>query len=105
MVSKGRLLIVCFVAGALLVSVSAAPVAGQEKGAHAKIPVEVLMTESFYRALKNEGGKTYTTSKSEDYLRRIAVSARFMVETNLEVIKQQARIIELLEDLRDKPAR
>lgn len=60
-----------------------------------KITIE--LTEDFYRALRNEGTKTYTTNRQDDYLRQIAVSTRFMVETNLRIIEQQAQMIELLE--------
>lgn len=59
--------------------------------------VEVHLTESFYRALRQEGDATYTTKAADEYLRQIAVSTKFMVETNLRIIRQQARIIELLE--------
>lgn len=60
--------------------------------------IEVELTESFYRALRAEGThKTYRTDASEEYLRQIAVSSRFTVESNLKIIKQQDRIIELLE--------
>lgn len=64
--------------------------------------IEVELTESFYRALSSEGGKTYSTSKSEEYLRQIAVSSRFTVESNLKILKQQERIIELLEGIKKK---
>lgn len=65
--------------------------------------IEVELTESFYRALRAEGAnKTYRTDTSEEYLRQIAVSSRFTVESNLKIIKQQERIIELLETLQKK---
>ena len=65
--------------------------------------IEVALTESFYRALRAEGAnKTYRTDTSEEYLRQIAVSSRFAVESNLKIIKQQERIIELLEALQKK---
>jgi hypothetical protein len=64
--------------------------------------IEVELTESFYRALKADGMKTYSTNKSEEYLRQIAVSSRFAVESNLKIIKQQARIIELLEAIKSQ---
>lgn len=60
-----------------------------------KITIE--LTEEFYRALRNETAKTYTTHRQDDYLRQIAVSTKFMVETNLRIIEQQARMVELLE--------
>ena len=60
-----------------------------------KITIE--LTEEFYRALRNEGSRTYSTERQDEYLRQIAVSTKFMVETNLRIIEQQARMIELLE--------
>jgi hypothetical protein len=60
-----------------------------------KIVIE--LTEDYYRALRNEADKTYTTERQDEYLRQIAVSTKFMVETNLRIIEQQARVIELLE--------
>jgi len=64
--------------------------------------IEVDLSESFYRALRDEGSTTYSTNKSEDYLRQIAVSSRFAVESNLRIIKQQERIIELLEAIKNR---
>lgn len=74
----------------------AAMLAAEDKAAF----VEVELTESFYKALRAESTKTYSTNKSEEYLRQIAVSARFAVETNLRILKQQARMIELLEAIK-----
>ncbi len=62
--------------------------------------IEVELTESFYKALSADDTKTYSTDKSEEYLRQIAVSARFAVESNLKLLKQQERMIELLEAIR-----
>lgn len=63
------------------------------------------LTEDFYRALQEEsreGTRTYGTDRSDEYLREIAVSAKFMVETNLHILKQQETIIRLLEALNSK---
>ena len=79
----------------LLVSMGGWAAAADEPGTR----IEVELTESFYRALRAEGNKTYSTDKSEEYLRQIAVSARYAVESNLEIVRQQERIIELLEKL------
>ena len=59
--------------------------------------IELQLTEDFYRALRTDGAKTYATDQSDEYLRQIAVSTRFMVETNLRLLRQQERIIQLLE--------
>ncbi|RLB36955.1 MAG: hypothetical protein DRH12_15015 [Deltaproteobacteria bacterium] len=58
--------------------------------------------KEFYEALKAEGGvqsKTYSNDMNQEYLRQIAVSTRFMVETNFRIIRNQERIIQLLETL------
>jgi hypothetical protein len=70
-----------------------------------KIRTELQLTEDFYHALRSEGSKTYATGSSDEYLRQIAVSTRFMVETNLRLLQQQKRIIQLLEDLKAQPAK
>lgn len=72
--------------------------AGAESGSKdQRHRITIELTEDFYRALRNEGTKTYTTNRQDDYLRQIAVSTKFMVETNLRIIEQQAQMIELLE--------
>lgn len=68
-----------------------------------KRKISIELTEEFYRALRNEDTRTYTTEKKDEYLRQIAVSTKFMVETNLRIIEQQARMIELLEKNSVKP--
>lgn len=66
-------------------------------GGRPKTRIELQLSEDFYRALRAEGAKSYDTGQSDEYLRQIAVSARFIVETNLKLIQQQERMIELLE--------
>ncbi len=61
--------------------------------------VYIELDKAFYQALKSETNKTYTTDKSDEYLRQIAVSTRYMVESNLQILKQQERIITLLEKM------
>jgi hypothetical protein len=70
-----------------------------------KTKIELQLTEDFYRALRSEDTKTYSTGASDEYLRQIAVSTRFMVETNLQLLQQQKRIIQLLEALQTQPAK
>jgi len=79
----------------------------EASGEKAKFPdggfrpgVYLHMTRDFYEALKQEGqvGTTvYSNQMSTEYLRQIAISARFMVESNFQILKQQERIIELLQ--------
>lgn len=62
------------------------------------------LSETFYRALETSatgGEKVYGTDMADEYLRQIAVSTRFMVETNLQLLRQQERIIQLLETRRE----
>lgn len=79
--------------------------AAESSGNRWKIKTELQLTEDFYHALRSEGAKTYSTDSSDEYLRQIAVSTRFMVETNLKILQQQKRIIQLLEALQKQPAK
>jgi hypothetical protein len=74
---------------------------GQDTDDRAQIPegVYIKLTKDFYDALINEnsrGTKVYTNNPSQEYLKQIAISARFLVETNLQILKQQEKILELL---------
>ena len=84
---------------------AAAGRADETPGQRWKPRTELQLTEDFYQALRSEGTKTYATGASDEYLRQIAVSTRFMVETNLQLLQQQKRIIQLLEDLKARPAK
>jgi hypothetical protein len=66
--------------------------------------IYIELTEDFYRALKEDAGDTrrYSNQVSESHLRRIEISTRFMVETNLQILRQQEKIIQLLEEIRSK---
>jgi hypothetical protein len=89
---------------ALIVMGPACP-AAETAGDHSSTKTVLQLTEDFYRTLRFEGTKTYATGSSDEYLRQIAVSARFMVETNLQLLQQQKRIIQLLEALQIQPAK
>ena len=90
----------CLMGAAVLVMVSATwAIAGDNPPSRI---IEVELTESFYEALRDEGNRKYSTNQSEEYLRQIAVSARYAVESNLKIIKQQEHIIELLARLNQK---
>ncbi len=63
------------------------------------------LTRDFYEALRNEGDRpatVYTNDPAAVHLREIAVSTRFMVQTNLEILKQQEIMIQLLRRLIEK---
>jgi len=93
-------------AGAVFFSVVCMPVllSAQDGGNTYQIPegVYIKLTKDFYEALKkggSGGAKVYTNNPSDEYLKQIAVSAKFMVETNLEILKQQERMNQLLDSL------
>jgi len=86
--------------------------------AHAKRPdhprpyplfgIFLEMNEDFYRALDEEttsGSTTLTTNKSDILLNKIAITGRYAVETNIQILQQQERIIQLLEAIRDNTAK
>ena len=73
--------------------------AAEPAGGPPKTKIELQLTEDFYRALRAEGTRTYTTDQADEYLRQIAVATRFIVETNLQLMQRQDRIISLLEAL------
>ena len=70
--------------------------------------VYIKLTKEFYDALKDHnsaGAKVYTNDSSTEYLRQIAISNRFLVKTNIEILKQQEQMIELLQSLQAKKKR
>jgi hypothetical protein len=81
-------------------------IAQDQKPAPPPAGIYIELTEDFYRALNQahtqDSGRLTTSPLSDEYLRQIAVSAKFMVETNLQLLRQQERVLQLLEDIRDK---
>ena len=78
-----------------------------QEEANRRIPkgLYIELNKEFYEALKEEGtggSKVYSNNPSQEYLRQIAISSRFIVETNLQIIKQQESMIELLQTLLEK---
>ena len=76
----------------------------QDSGSNFNVPkgVYIDLTRDFYEALRDEGHggeKLYDNDPSTEYLREISISSRFMVETNLQILKQQERILQLLQSL------
>lgn len=102
-------LIVSSVVLAGLMLVWAMPNDAQESssgGSRHGIPegVFINLTKDFYRELdKPESGeRVYGNNRADEYLRQIAVSTKYMVETNLRIINQQEKMIELLEAIKKK---
>ena len=80
---------------------------GEDGGKRYHIPdgVYIGLTKDFYEALKNErseGSMVYSNDLSTEYLKQISISARFMVETNLQILRQQEHIMRMLQDVLDK---
>lgn len=93
-----------FIAGCLLGLIAGQALVGYGQDTRSRLPlpegVYIDLTRDFYQALKEEGPsgtKTYSSDPSLAYLREISVSSRFMVETNLQILKGQERIIQLLD--------
>jgi|GEM_PF-1342946 len=80
----------------------------QASGRHPSYPpvgIYLDLTEEFNRAMQSDSGggnRTLSTNMSEDYLHQIAIATRYTVETNLQILKQQERIIQLLEQNKGK---
>ncbi|OGQ95570.1 MAG: hypothetical protein A2521_07770 [Deltaproteobacteria bacterium RIFOXYD12_FULL_57_12] len=67
--------------------------------------VHIELTEDFYKALQNDdkdNARHLGNTKSEEYLRQIAVSGRYLVETNMQILAQQKKMVELLEGMAKK---
>jgi hypothetical protein len=94
------------VAGCLLGLIVGQAVTGLGQDAAPRHPlpqggVYLELSGEFYKALRGEGGantRTYSNDMTQEYLKEIAVSARFMVETNLQILKNQERMMLLLEN-------
>jgi hypothetical protein len=78
-----------------------------EEGGAGQVPegVYIKLTKDFYEHLiqqRQGSDKVYSNDPAQGHLREIAISARFVVETNLQILKQQETIIRLLQDILDK---
>ncbi len=82
----------------------------QSAGAEDPPPVKkgrdpyVALTGEFWEAMEkmSRAGATTYGDRQEPLLEQIAVASQFMVKTNLTLIKQNDRIIQLLEELNRK---
>ena len=64
--------------------------------------VYLKLNREFYESLNDTNKNTYTNDKSSEYLREISISSRCVVESNLQIIRQQEEIIRLLKTIADK---
>ena len=106
-VKKLNIFLSILFAGALLGTPFFTPTTARSQESEYQIPkgVYIELTKEFYDALKESnstGTKVYTNNPSTEYLKQIAVSTRFIVETNFQILKQQERMIELLQSLQAK---
>jgi hypothetical protein len=108
---KARSIVLFLAAGLLTIPFfwsSVSDAAGEQRGPRqtgGEKGIYIGLTQDFYRALESEsdsGSKVYGDHKSDEYLRQIAVSAKFMVETNLKLLEMQEEIIDLLEKAQPK---
>jgi hypothetical protein len=102
-------LVTVLVSACLLITGPVKPAARAQDSESCPLPpprgVHLELTRDFYEALRNEGGgssTTYSNDPSAQHLKEIAVSSRFMVQTNLEIIRQQEEIIDLLRRVLEK---
>lgn len=83
---------------------TAATAQAQDRPGSVPKGVYIELTEDFYEALRADSGDrtVYTNDPSARHLEEIAVSARFMVKTNLAILEQQEELIRLLRRVLEK---
>lgn len=103
---KFRLAIIFFVVGSLMGIIFCDHITLYARDARpdSRLPrgVHIILTKEFYEAMLEGGAggkKVYGNDPSSQYLREIAISSRFMVETNLQLLKQQETLIQMLRTL------
>ena len=103
---KLRLRHILFLAGAILGIILWGPVMmyGEDTGSKSRLPegMYIELTKDFYKALRDEEtgeANVYTNDPSNRHLKQIAISTRFMVETNLQILKQQETMNQLLQSI------
>ena len=67
-----------------------------------EVEIHLDLTRQYYEALRkaeSTQARTLSTDRSDRYQEQIAISTRFMVETNLRLLKEQAEIKALLREL------
>ena len=106
---KLKLIGMIFFGGVFLVilMMNASAVTAGDDSVSRRIPegVYIELTKEFYEALGgngDRGSKIYSNDPSVQYLKEIAISTRFMVETNLQILKYQEKMIQLLDGLKRK---
>jgi hypothetical protein len=79
-------------------------IAEDGSGSNKEMPdgVYLRLNREFYESLRDDSVTIYSNNKDTGYLREISISSRFMVETNLQIIRQQEEIISLLRIIADR---
>lgn len=90
-----------FLLAGLILAAATAPPAARADGDSYKVKAYVPLTKEFFEAMEKMSRANDTTygDRQEPLLQQIAVASQFMVKTNLTIIKQNERIIHLLEEL------
>ncbi|MDJ0781671.1 MAG: hypothetical protein QNJ22_06845 [Desulfosarcinaceae bacterium] len=95
-----RLLPILFVSLVLLPCILLAQDRGSTRSP--EIEIHLDLTRQFHEAMRQAdraGTHSLSTNLSERQLEQIAISARFMVETNLRLLQEQAETNALLREL------
>ena len=92
-----------FLATGFILSAMSLAAAAQSQANPGRDPY-VILTDEFWRSMeKLSRAEDHTYGdRQEPLLEKIAVASQFMVKTNLTIIKQNDRIIKLLEELNRK---
>jgi hypothetical protein len=103
------ILLVVMVAGILAHAADQRPpYPSAQRHPYPPVGIYLDLTEEFNRAMQYDGTggtRTLSTNMSEEYLHQIAIATRYTVETNLQILQQQERIIQLLETQQGKGAK
>ncbi len=98
----GNYLILVFVALAVVMGLPVKTLCQDRSGSNIPVGICIELTRDFYDALNESNGnrtRTYSNDVEQEYLRQTSVSSKFMVQTNIEILKRQEKIISLLESI------
>lgn len=93
-----------FLVAGLIPAAGTPPAAAQTAEDTYQVRTYVPLTKEFFEAMEKLSRDNATTygDLQEPLLQQIAVASQFVVKTNLTLIKQNERIIQLLEELNRK---
>ncbi|MBI4794431.1 MAG: hypothetical protein HY790_01065 [Deltaproteobacteria bacterium] len=93
-----------FLVAGLILAAAPGWAAPEPDGDPIQVRAYLPLTKEFFEALEKLSRDNATTygDRQEPLLEQIAVASKFMVKTNLTLIRQNERIIHLLEELNRK---